>query len=207
MVSIGSYISRTEESYREGQDASYVKQLKNDDDTSNFRIIEANDSEKEVYEIKITEEDYEEEEEDVYNVKEDHLLENFEDHIESTMEYDILEETEERTEGNFEYYEETDEDQVNAVEEVVASPTTLEPPVSVECQKKEVITEDKVTAAATTAKNIIDPDERYLMSCLPAFKRFSTQQKAFVRMGIERLFYEVEFENVSEPKIKRHRMS
>lgn len=54
-------------------------------------------------------------------------------------------------------------------------------------------------------RNIIDPDERYLMSCLPAFKRFNPQQKAYVRMAIERLFYEVEFENVSEPKNKRLR--
>lgn len=45
-----------------------------------------------------------------------------------------------------------------------------------------------------TQVTIIDQDERYLLSCLPAFKRFSPQQKALVRMGIERLFYEVEFE-------------
>ena len=50
----------------------------------------------------------------------------------------------------------------------------------------------------TQPTNIIDPDERYLLSCLPAFKRFSPQQKALVRMGIERLFYEVEFEPPSK---------
>jgi Adh transcription factor 1 len=54
-------------------------------------------------------------------------------------------------------------------------------------------------------RNITDPDERYLMSCLPAFKRFNPQQKAYVRMAIERLFYEVEFENVSDPQNKRLR--
>jgi len=53
------------------------------------------------------------------------------------------------------------------------------------------------------SKTIIDPDERYLMSCLPAFKRFTPQQKAYVRMGIEKLFYEVEFENISEPRNKK----
>lgn len=54
-------------------------------------------------------------------------------------------------------------------------------------------------------RNITDPDERYLMSCLPTFKRFNAQQKGYVRMAIEKLFYEVEFENVSEPRNKRLR--
>jgi Adh transcription factor 1 len=62
-------------------------------------------------------------------------------------------------------------------------------------------------APPSPTKNIVDPDERYLMSCLPAFKRFTAQQKAYVRMAIERLFYEVEFENVSEPKNKKPRTS
>lgn len=52
-------------------------------------------------------------------------------------------------------------------------------------------------------RNITDIDELYLLSCLPAFKRFTPQQKAYVRMGIERLFYEVEFENICEPSNKK----
>ncbi|CAO1367773.1 unnamed protein product, partial [Diamesa hyperborea] len=48
-------------------------------------------------------------------------------------------------------------------------------------------------SAKSTKTNSVDPDERYLLSCLPAFKRFSPKQKAYVRMGIEKLFYEVEF--------------
>lgn len=56
-------------------------------------------------------------------------------------------------------------------------------------------------------RNIVDPDERYLLSCLPAFKRFTPKQKAAVRMGIEKLFYEVEFEDIDDPKSKRRRNS
>lgn len=64
-----------------------------------------------------------------------------------------------------------------------------------------------VASTSSLAKSITDPDERYLMSCLPAFKRFTPQQKAYVRMGIEQLFYEVEFGNVSESRSKKLRLS
>lgn len=63
------------------------------------------------------------------------------------------------------------------------------------------------SAAASPQKNVIDPDERYLLSCLPAFKRLTPQQKGLIRMGIERLFYEVEFQNDEEPKNKKMRNS
>ncbi|KAG5674872.1 hypothetical protein PVAND_004817 [Polypedilum vanderplanki] len=63
------------------------------------------------------------------------------------------------------------------------------------------------TNLSPPSKSIIDPDERYLLSCLPAFKRFTPQQKAYVRMGIEKLFYEVEFEKIDEPQNKRRRDS
>lgn len=61
--------------------------------------------------------------------------------------------------------------------------------------------------AALPQKNVIDPDERYLLSCLPAFKRLTPQQKGLIRMGIERLFYEVEFQNDDEPRNKKIRNS
>lgn len=64
-----------------------------------------------------------------------------------------------------------------------------------------------IKSIASPGKNVVDPDERYLLSCLPAFKRLNHQQKAYLRLGIERLFYEVEFENISEPKNKRSRNS
>lgn len=57
----------------------------------------------------------------------------------------------------------------------------------------------------SSQKSTTDPDERYLLSCLPAFKRLTPQQKALVRIGIEKLFYEVEFE--LEPMSKRFKSS
>jgi hypothetical protein len=63
------------------------------------------------------------------------------------------------------------------------------------------------TSSASPQKNVVDPDERYLLSCLPAFKRLTPQQKGLIRMGIERLFYEVEFQNDDEPRNKKLRNS
>lgn len=59
----------------------------------------------------------------------------------------------------------------------------------------------------STKTSVIDPDERYLLSCLPAFKRFSPKQKAYVRMGIEKLFYEVEFGDEFQPQRKQTKYS
>ena len=61
--------------------------------------------------------------------------------------------------------------------------------------------------AKSTKTSAIDPDERYLLSCLPAFKRFSPKQKAYVRMGIEKLFYEVEFGDEFQPQRKQPKYS
>lgn len=77
------------------------------------------------------------------------------------------------------------------------------PEVMVESILPEQPTNLSLTTMHDEQQNTTDPDERYLLSCLPAFKRFSPQQKAFVRMGIERLFYEVEFEKISEPARKK----
>lgn len=63
------------------------------------------------------------------------------------------------------------------------------------------------STAKSTKTNAIDPDERYLLSCLPAFKRFSPKQKAYVRMGIEKLFYEVEFGDEFQPQRKQAKYS
>ncbi|CAG9798655.1 unnamed protein product [Chironomus riparius] len=61
--------------------------------------------------------------------------------------------------------------------------------------------------SSSQQKHVVDPDERYLLSCLPAFKRLTPQQKGLIRMGIERLFYEVEFQNDDEPRNKKMRNS
>lgn len=176
------------------------------DSTSGFKenftepsdyMIEDEEEIKEVYEIKIAEEEFED---DVsYRVKEDHLLESYEEQLESNIdefeltepEENVAEKSAEKTSNeSFEAYETETEDEEPKV-----------PPTSPGQFK---VTEQKVTNAEAPMK---DPDETYLMSCLPAFKRFTPQQKAYVRMAVERLFYEVEFENVSEPKSKRSKDS
>jgi hypothetical protein len=65
---------------------------------------------------------------------------------------------------------------------------------NIQSKNEEVENSDKGTSSEPIERTITDPDERYLLSCLPAFKRLSPQQKSLVRMGIEKLFYEVEFE-------------
>ena len=102
-----------------------------------------------------------------------------------------------KSEDQFEIYEmmTENEEEVEQNEEVPQLCET--PPQSTEAPNSVLLN-----------KNVVDPDERYLMSCLPAFQRFTPQQKAYVRMGIERLFYEVEFENISEHhRSKRSRNS
>lgn len=182
-------------------------------------LIEENEGAKEVYEIKIADEMYEE---DSYRIKEDHLLDVSydEEQIEETMdEYGILEQEDETVDKSvekdysehFENYEAENEDQFEMSDETTVqsasqvSVTRLK--VENEEQQKPQQENPPSITVSSPSKNIVDPDERYLMSCLPAFKRFTPQQKAYVRMGIEKLFYEVEFENVSEPKIKRSRIS
>lgn len=134
-----------------------------------------------------------------YRIKEDHLLENYEE--ECSYE-ETLEQEGKTTESEYEAYEmENDQEElIDAVVEVSSISNEQE-------QFKTVIVPSSQAQVASPVKNIVDPDERYLMSCLPAFKRFTPQQKAYVRMGIERLFYEVEFEDAGQPKIKKQRTS
>ena len=156
-------------------------------------------------------EDFGEEEE--YK-EEDQLLnavEDYEERIEDPLEEEdyMLAESEvihqdkstegKSTEDQFEIYEmmTENEEEIEQNEEV---PQLCEvPPQSTETPA--------TPTSVLTNKTVVDPDERYLMSCLPAFQRFTPQQKAYVRMGIERLFYEVEFENTSEPRSKKSRNS
>ncbi|XP_029708440.1 uncharacterized protein LOC115254898 isoform X2 [Aedes albopictus] len=56
---------------------------------------------------------------------------------------------------------------------------------------------EKVTEiACQTAVSITDPDERFLLSCAPVFKRLSTQKNALLKLKIQQLLYEVEFGDV-----------
>ncbi|XP_058056569.1 uncharacterized protein LOC131207950 [Anopheles bellator] len=42
---------------------------------------------------------------------------------------------------------------------------------------------------------IVDPDERFLLSCAPVLQRLSKKKNALVRLKIQQLLYQVEFEN------------
>lgn len=44
-----------------------------------------------------------------------------------------------------------------------------------------------------------DSDERFLLSCAPALKRLNARQNAYVRMSIQHLLFEVEFNNEEQP--------
>lgn len=109
-------------------------------------------------------------------------------------------------------YETETENEEQEQQEVMEEQLSLQAPTAAlpdvyEEDRKSLPNSSQRVSISSPSKNIVDPDERYLMSCLPAFKRFTPQQKAYVRMGIEKLFYEVEFENVSEPKSKRAKLS
>lgn len=165
---------------------------------------------KEVYEIKIAG-PFEEEAE--YSGKEDHLLETYEEQLDE-QDFDLSEQEEASGEKGskevaeqFEIYVAESEEATEQTEFVSVQPSSPAPSTRTKSESDSFLKIPEVASTSLPAKNIVDPDERYLMSCLPAFKRFTPQQKAYVRMGIERLFYEVEFENISEPKSKRSRMS
>jgi hypothetical protein len=185
-----------------------------------FILAEAEEGNAKVYEIKMSEDDYEDE----VPYKEDHLLDSFDEQIDENLEYCIeqdesyvvKESPKMQNEQQFVMYEdETEiEEQQEEQEELQTFDKSPTPQKQLktgrESLPKQTAAQESCQFTSVTAsptKNIIDPDERYLMSCLPAFKRFTPKQKAYVRMGIERLFYEVEFENVSEPKSKKARMS
>lgn len=187
---------RLEDGSRES--SAYIKgEIGDYSDGDQKYLIEENEGEKieyeELYEIRTNDDDFEEGSSS-YKINEDHLAYEEED------EYELLEQSEDKKDDNepadsYQVEEEPEDDsqaelpqtQVVHVDSIVESPTQLPP----------------IASSSSPTKNIVDPDERYLMSCLPTFKRFTPQQKAFVRMGIERLFYEVEFESVPDSRSKR----
>lgn len=189
-----SFLKNHVEIYRLADLADQIKDV--DDNSENYREFEGNKivlldedtDEKDIYEIQIRNED------DANFIYKDVDDEN-----------QLIEET-----TNGENAEEEDEE-----EDIYLLESTL--------HKQDTRNENVSTTMFTTSNHpeksldeiessgasrvITDPDERYLMSCLPTFKRFNAQQKAYVRMAIEKLFYEVEFEDASDPKNKRLRMN
>lgn len=190
---------RLEDGSRES--SAYIKGETGDfSDSDQKYLIEDNEGDKteyeELYEIRTNDDDFDEGSSS-FKITED------EDHLtyeEEDLEYELLEQPEDKKDDSepvdsYQVEEEPEDDSKAALPQtrvihvgsIVESPTQLPP----------------IASSSSPTKNIVDPDERYLMSCLPTFKRFTPQQKAFVRMGIERLFYEVEFESVPDSRSKR----
>lgn len=56
----------------------------------------------------------------------------------------------------------------------------------------------KLISSATVSAPHSDPDERFLLSCLPSLKRLSTQKNALARFKIQELLYQIEFDEYSD---------
>lgn len=52
--------------------------------------------------------------------------------------------------------------------------------------------------AAVSSQHNADPDERFLLSCLPNLKRLPTKKNALARLKIQQILYEIEFDDYSE---------
>lgn len=197
---LNSHSFRLQDAGKDCSDNSYIKETAFDtSDGEKFMFVEE-DELKEVYEIKECDEYYDEESS---RRKEDSLIETYEEELDenfTVLESDegLIDKSDDATLEEYTFEPETE------IEQQQDEPETYQEPTKTH---KTIVTRQSSSPASQTQKNIVDPDERYLMSCLPALKRFTPQQKAYVRMGIERLFYEVEFENVSEPKNKRSKLS
>lgn len=56
----------------------------------------------------------------------------------------------------------------------------------------------KITTQAHTASSNNDPDERFLLSCLPILKRLTNKKNALARLRIQQLLFEIEFDEENE---------
>lgn len=56
----------------------------------------------------------------------------------------------------------------------------------------------KIIAQTHQVSSHSDPDEKFLLSCLPVLKRLNTKKNALARMRIQQLLYEIEFEDYAE---------
>lgn len=206
-----------DESARDGPEScsSFTKESNRKSYESDQSIMIEDPEAKEVYVIKIAGEEYEGDDDMTYKIREDHLdayVEQIDDEygIIEHEEEDINKSPEKSFNENFGPYETEPENdnQTEVMEEISLDPSTTPTSRLNELEAQKTLPDSSPDIAiSSSSKNVVDPDERYLMSCLPAFKRFTPQQKAYVRMGIEKLFYEVEFGNISEPKNKRSRTS
>lgn len=56
----------------------------------------------------------------------------------------------------------------------------------------------KIVTANPTSNQHNDPDERFLLSCVPSLKRLPTKKNSLAKLRIQQLLYELEFEDFGE---------
>ncbi|XP_063701108.1 transcription factor Adf-1-like [Culicoides brevitarsis] len=77
-------------------------------------------------------------------------------------------------------------------------------PMETSNMKKEQQQQKKVEIISQPASN--DPDEKFLMSCLPVLKRVNAQKNALLKLKIQMLLYEVEFGSADDsPDTKKRK--
>lgn len=164
------------------------------------------DESKVEYEIRIAGEEYPQNAS--FRVKSD--LESYEEvhSEEADVEYEIVDQDEKNASEEYSMQDVSahKEQEETFDESQVSEPAATFPPqnFSKQLQIQNVC---HIEEPPAPAKAPVDPDESYWSSRFEAFKRLSRQQKAYVRMGIEKLLYEAEFEHVDEPQNKRSRLT
>lgn len=179
---------------------SFAKDGETTDNERQF-FDDQEDESKVEYEIRIAGEGYQSAS---FRVKHDQLLESYEEVLpEAEDEYEIVEPavtSDEYLMNDASKEQEEDESQVCDEARTFQQQNSTK---HLQIQNVRHIEEPPTLVA----REPVDPDESYWSSRFEAFKRLSRQQKAYVRMGIEKLLYEAEFENVGEPQNKRSRLT
>lgn len=192
---------RLDSNGRDDEQITYVKEsFIESSEEGRLYLLEEEDVEDRVasYEIKLADKDYESQ-----LITEDNLTDGYEETNSNEQTEYVYDESQSNENEHTSYDVDSDEISEHR-EQRVTSPSNIIP----NHEKLDIRkSPSPPNAPSPTVKTIVDPDERYLISCLPAFKRFTPQQKAYVRMGIEKLFYDVEFGDVCEPKSKKARTS
>lgn len=79
----------------------------------------------------------------------------------------------------------------------ISAPTSNSTTTNTESQPQSSQRQTKMVSNASTTLNN-DPDERFLLSCLPILKRLPTRKNAYARLKIQQLLYEIEFDAYPE---------
>lgn len=79
----------------------------------------------------------------------------------------------------------------------ISAPTSNSTTAHTESQSHSSQRHSKMVSNSTTTSHN-DPDERFLLSCLPILKRLSTRKNALARLKIQQLLYEIEFDAYAE---------